>query len=82
VETPLVEAQEAMERKYVLAAQGVDLEQLFQFVAEPHITINKLTIFVKKYILSRIYRKRRVIYDSVRGGQTHAPKKGGCCDDD
>jgi len=56
VETLLAEAREAMERKYVLAAEGVDLEQLVQFVAEPHININKLIIFFNKYILSRIYK--------------------------
>jgi hypothetical protein len=74
VETLLVEAQEATERKYVLAAQGVDLEQLFQFGAEPHININKVTIFFNKYILSRIYRNRRVVYESV-GGTNSCPKE-------
>ena len=74
METLLVEAQEATERKYVLAAQGVGLEQLVQFVAEPHININKLTIFFNKYILPRIYKKRRVVYDSV-GGTNSCPKE-------
>ena len=81
METLLAEAREAMERKYVLAAEGVDLEQLVQFVAEPHININKLTIFLIS-IYCHVYTNKEGLFMSPLGEQTRAPKKGGCCDDD